>query len=262
MGVIEVKRYALLILMVLGLSACTIRFDIGVDVNKDESGSFTIFVGLDEEMRELASQFGGEDMSLTDQILADVPEGFEAEEYSEDGFDGVRLSADFNSFDELNAKLAGAGSGVGDAIGADLVNDFNLTHDGDEFHFSADLGGVDQSLTDAIGQAGGEDVLSGFGANALSDVFDVRFRLTLPGTIEDNNADTVNGNTLTWNISLDDPRDTLEAVSSAAGGTSALLIGGAAVIAAAAIGGGIAMSRRKKRSAVDAVNNAPTSPIS
>ena len=33
----------------LVLSACTIRLDIGVDVNEDESGTFALFMGFDEE---------------------------------------------------------------------------------------------------------------------------------------------------------------------------------------------------------------------
>jgi hypothetical protein len=257
-----VKRYAMLMLLVLGLSACTIRFDIGMDVKEDESGSFAVFIGLDEEMRDLMSQFGGEDVSLMDQFTGEIPEGFDVEEYSEDGFEGVRLSATFNSIDELNSKLAASGSDQGGAVGTDLVSNFSLTHDGDEFRFQADLTGVDQTLTDAIGEAGGEELMPGFGPDALSEVFDARFRLTLPGTIQDNNADSVNGNTLTWNIVVGDTRDALQAVSSTAGGTSPLLIGGVAVVAAALIGGGVAVSRRKKKSAVDAINSTPAGPVS
>lgn len=260
----QVKRYAMLMLVVLGLSACTIRFDIGMDVKEDESGSFAVFIGLDEEMRDLMSQFGGEDVSLMDQFTGEVPEGFDVEEYSEEGFEGVRLSAAFNSIDELNSKLAASGNDQGGAVGTDLVSNFSLTHDGDEFRFQADLTGIDQTLTDAIGEAGGEELMPGFGPDALSEVFDARFRLTLPGTIQDNNADSVNGNTLTWNIVVGDTRDALQAVSSTAGGTSPILIGGVAVAAVALIGmigGGIAMSRRKKKSAVDAIDSTPASPV-
>ena len=228
---------------------------------QDETGSFTIFIGLDDEMRDLASQFGGDDTSIVDQLTAQTPPGFESEPYSEDGFEGVRLSATFDSIDDLNSKLAGAGTDETGAVGANLVNDFSLTHEGDEFHFSANLAGVDQGLNDAIGEAGGGDMLSGFDPGMLSDAFDVRFRLTLPGSIKDNNADTVNGNTLTWNLALDDPRETIQAVSSTAGGNSALYIGGGAVVVAALLGGGVVMSRRKKKAAVDAVNNTPTEPV-
>lgn len=252
----------MLMLLVLGLSACTIRFDIGMDVKEDESGSFAVFIGLDEEMRDLMSQFGGEDVSLMDQFTGQVPEGFDVEDYSEEGFEGVRLSATFSSIDELNSKLAASGNDQGGAVGTDLVSNFSLTHDGDEFRFQADLTGLDQTLTDAIGEAGGEELMPGFGPDALSDVFDARFRLTLPGTIQDNNADSVNGNTLTWNLAVGDTRDSLQAVSSTAGGTSPFLFGGVAVVAAALIGGGVAMSRRKKKSAVDAVNSTPASPVS
>ncbi len=254
------KRVALLILLVLGMSACTIRLDVGVDVKEDETGSLTMFIGLDDEMSQLASQFGGDDTSIVDQLTQQAPEGFDSEPYSEDGFEGVKLSTTFNSIADLNTKLTSAGSDQAGAIGGNLVNDFSLTHEGDEFHFSANLTGVDQGLTDVIGEAGGGDMLSGFDPGVLSDAFDVRFSLTLPGNVKDNNADTVNGNTLTWNLSLDDPRDTIQAVSSTAGSSSALYIGGGAVVLAALLGGGVVMSRRKKKAAVDAVASAPTAP--
>jgi hypothetical protein len=261
MGVMEVKRFALLILVALGLSACTIRLDIGVEVNEDESGSFTVSIGLDEEIRELATQFGGEDLDLTEDIAGEVPEGFEVEEFAEDGFEGVRLSATFDSFDELNSQLEGAGGDEAEALGTDIVSNFGLTHDDDEFRFRADLTGVDEGLTDALSETGGDDLLSGFGAEQMADIFQVSFSLTLPGSIKEHNADTVNGNTLVWNISIADERGALEAVSSTAGGSSALLIGGAAAAAAALVGGGIALSRRRKKAAVDAVNSTPDGPV-
>lgn len=258
MGVIQVKRFALLILLAIGLSACTIRLDIGVDVNEDESGSFAVSIGLDEEIRELMTQFGGDDLNLTDELAGDVPEGFDVEEYSADGFEGVRLSSTFSSFDDLNSKLEEASSdGATEAIGTDLVSNFGLTHEDEEFRFRADLTGVDEGLTGALDEAGGEDLLSGFGAEAMADVFEVRFSLTLPGTIKEHNADVVNGNTLVWNLSIADERETLEAVSSTAGGSYALIIGGAAAAAVVVVGGGIAVSRRRKKSAVDAIDSTP-----
>lgn len=256
------KRFLALMMLALALSACTIRFDMGVDVKEDESGTFTVFVGLDKEMQDLMAQSGGEDTNIVDQLTNQVPEGFEVEDYSEDGFDGARITGTFSSLDDLNTRLTEAGGGESTALGGDVVNSFQFTHDGDEFHFSADVSALGQDLTDTLGQAGSDEIPSGFDTSMLSDLFDMRFRLTLPGEIKENNADSVSGNTLTWKLALDEQRDALEAVSSTAGGSSALLIGGAAVIAAALLGGGVAMGRRRKKAAVDAVESAPASPIS
>ena len=106
-GVTTVKRYVpLFLLLTLVLSACTIRFDIGVEVNEDESGTFSLFIGLDEELRQLAEQSGGDDLDIT-QGLEDVPEGWTVEEVTEDGFEGVRVTADFASFEDLDRQVQG-----------------------------------------------------------------------------------------------------------------------------------------------------------
>jgi hypothetical protein len=257
-----VKRFLPLLMLALALSSCTIRFDMGVDVKEDESGTFTVFVGLDQEMRDLIAQSGGEDTNIVDQMTQQVPEGFKVEEYSEDGFEGAKISGSFSSFDDLNQRLTQAGGDQASALGGDVVNSFQFTHEGDEFHFTADVSSLGQDLTTTLGDAGSSDLPSGFDTSMLSDLFDMRFRLTLPGEIKDNNADSVNGNTLTWNLALDEQRDALEATSSTAGGSSALLIGGIAVIAALLLGGGVAMSRRRKQASVEAVESTPASPIS
>jgi len=251
-----VKRFVALVLLALALSSCTLRFDMGLVVNEDESGTFSAFIGMDEELRSLIES-GGEG-SFTDEMMTDVPDGFTVEEYSDGGYDGVRIVADFTSIDDLNAKLAAANSD-NDGSGPDMVNNIVLTHEGDEFRFSVDTSDMSSSLSDQMGSAGGEDMM--MDSSMMADLFDIRFRLTLPGSITEHNADQVDGSTLTWEIGLDDTRTSLEAVSTTSGSSSALLIGGVAVVAAALIGGGVAMSRRKKQSAVDAVANTPTEPI-
>ncbi len=204
------KRFIPLIMLLgLVLSACTIRFDIGIDVNEDESGTFALFMGFDEEFQQLADEGGGEGFSLTEG-LEDVPEGWTVENVVEDEFEGVRISTNFESFDDLDAKLAELGDTADTGVGTDFLSDFSLTHEGDEFRFDVDVSGLDEGLTDAVGDSGGEDLFSGIDpASFFEDLFEIRFKLTLPGTIGDNNADEVDGNTLIWNVDLADEGGTL-----------------------------------------------------
>ncbi|MCP3994534.1 MAG: hypothetical protein GY722_05640 [bacterium] len=251
------KRYVpLFAVLVLVLSACTIRIDLVVNVNEDESGTFDLFVGFDEDLRQLMEQGGGGDLDITEQF-SDAPDNWTVEEVSEGGFEGVRISTDFESFDDLEVKLAELSDDGGGGLGSDMLSDFELTHEEDEYRFRADVSGVDEGLTEAVGDSGG-DMLSGFDASLMEDLFEIRFRLTLPGTIGDNNADGVNGNTLTWNLDVGADGDELYASSTAGGGSSMMLIGGAAVAAVALVGVGVAASRRRKtNAAVDAVTNSP-----
>jgi hypothetical protein len=256
-----VKRYfPLLTVLVLVLSSCTIRLDVGLTVNEDESGTFALFMGFDEEFQQLMEQGGGEGFDMTEG-LEDVPEGWTVEEVVEDGFEGVRISTDFQDFEELEQKLGELGEGQDAGVGTDFLGDFGLTREGDEFRFEVDVSGVDEQLSGAVGDSGGEDLLSGMDpATLFEDLFEIRFRLTLPGEIQSHNADSVDGNTLTWNVGFDEDDTTYRAVSSTSGGSSSmLLIGGAAAVAVVAGIGVMAMRNRRKDAAVDAVNAASTS---
>ncbi len=263
MGVTNVKRYIpLFALLVLVLSSCTIRLDVSMVVNEDETGTFSLFMGFDQEFQDLIAQGGGEDLDLTED-LSDVPEGWTVEEVSEDGFDGVRISTDYDSFEDLEAKLAEMGDGTDTGVGTDLLSDFGLTHEGDEFRFEVDTTGVDEGLSGALGESGGDDLLQGMDASSiLGDLFEIRFNLAMPGDITEHNADSVNGNTLTWEIDVSDEGGTLIAVSNVGGSSSALLYGGIAAAAIIVVGGGVAIARRRKSdAAVEAVTSAPTNPI-
>ena len=97
-------------------------------------------------------------------------------------------------------------------------------------------------------------------ATLFEDLFEIRFRLTMPGEIQSHNADLVEGNTLTWNVGLNEEDTTYRAVSSTSGGgSSLLLIGGAAAVILVAGVGIAAMRSRRKDEAVNAVNAAPAS---
>ncbi len=255
------KRYLpLLTVLLLVLSACTIRLDVGLTVNEDESGTFALFMGFDEEFQQLMEQGGGEGFNMTEG-LADVPEGWSVEDVVEDGFEGIRITTDFTDFEDLEEKLGELGEGQDAGVGTDFLGDFGLTHEGDEFRFEVDASGVDEQLSGAVGNSGGEDLLSGMDpATLFEDLFEIRFRLTLPGEIQSHNADSVDGNTLTWNVAIDEEDTTYRAVSSTAGGSSSmLLIGGAAAVVLVAGVGVVAMRSRKKNAAVAAVSAAPAS---
>jgi hypothetical protein len=246
-------------LLTLALSACTIRFDIGVEVNEDESGRFVLFIGFDDDFRQLMEQSGGEDFDFT-QDLADVPDDWTVEEVTEDGFEGTRISADFSDFEDLERRIGELDSTADTGISTDFLSDFGLTHEGDEFRFKVDVSGLGEDLAGTLGSEGG-DLMEGLDPAALiEDLFQIRFKLTLPGEIGENNADEVDGNTLLWNVGLSDDGGTYEAVSSTGGGSSALILGAVAVAAVVVVGVGVtAAKRRKDQSAANAVNSAPIS---
>ncbi len=239
------KRYAPFLLLALILAACTVRFDADLVVNEDESGTFTLFLGLDEQLAGLAQQFGGEDLDLSERIGAGA-ESWTTEEVEEDGFKGTRVATEFDDFDDLEAKLTELSEGSGGGLGTEFLSRFELTHEGDDFHFEADISGVGEVLTDVIGETEGAGMIGALDSDTIAEIFEIRFRLSLPGTIGDNNADTVSGGTLTWNLDLADDAERMVANSTLGGSSSALLFGGGAVAIAAIAGIGIAAMRRRK----------------
>ena len=229
-------------------------------INEDESGTFALLIGFDEEFKQLMDQGGGEGGFELTEGLEDVPEGWNVEEVVEDGFEVMKVSSAFDSLDELDSRLAELGDTADTGVGTEFLGDFNLTHEGDDFRFEVDVSGLDEELTGALGEQGGsDDLLSGIDPSTLfEDLFEIRFRLTLPGTIGANNADAVDGNTLTWNLDMGSDGGELYATSTTGGGSSTMLVGGAAVAAAALVGVGVAASRRRKKNAsVEAVTNSP-----
>lgn len=251
------KRLVPFLLLALSLSACTIRVDIGVAVDEAESGTFALFMGFDEEFREFAEQ-SGEGFDLT-QDLGDVPADWSVDEVTEDGFEGVRISADFDSLDDLKSRLAELNESGTDDAGTDVFTDFSLVRSGDEFRFTADLSQVSEELAGSVGEGGSDDLFSGVDpATFFSNLFEIRLRLTLPGEIGPNNADVVDGNTLTWNVAFDD-QGTYTAESTLGGGSSPILLVLIVLAILVAVGVALVMVRRRKEELVATPLGDPTS---
>ncbi len=229
-------RYTPLLLLISILAgACQVRFDTVIEVNDDESGSFAIEIGMDQELRELSEQDGGA-FDVSDP--EGVPEGWTVEEFDDGEFAGSRIATTFESLAALKAKLQelAAASAQEGGTPNELIDTINLTRNGDTFDFEADLSEIDQEFTDLAAQ-GGE--LQGIDpAQLLETFFKVRFVVTLPGTIGASNADLIDGNTLIWNVPFDGQQRTLRATSTTGGrGLAGLLPIAAAVLLVVVLGG-------------------------
>ncbi len=234
----------LVVLLALVSTACQIRIDTVVSVNEDESGTFAIEMAMDEELRNLSSENGGE-INLADG-MGSLPDNWSVNDFVDGEFEGTRISTDFADFTDLTAKLSVlAELGEGDE-GApnELIDGLEFTREGDRFAFDARL----EQLTDSFAETGGEGLtFEGLDpADLLESLFLIRFVVTLPGTLGDNNADSVDGNTLVWVIALDGEDRTLFAESNPADGLLAspmMLVLAAALFAMAA---GLAIYLRRK----------------
>jgi hypothetical protein len=236
------RRLALLLLLALVTTACQIRVDTSVTVRADESGTFAMEIGLDEEFRQLAEQEGGGfDLS---EGTENLPTGWQVETFVDGEFEGSRISTEFSSFAELDAKLTALSqSSESEGSPEELIDNLEFSRDGEDISFRAQLTQLEEGL---VGDSGGELGFEGMDpTQLLQSLFQIRFLVTLPGTINDHNADTIDGNTLIWNIPLDGSDRTLFATSTPGGGSlfSPMVLAALAVLVLGA--GGYLFYRRQ-----------------
>ena len=217
-------------------------------VEDDESGTFTIELSLDDELRQLLEEQGGEQfLGFTDQ-LNDPPDGWEAEEFTEGVFQGVRVTTEFEDFESLQSKLSSIDAQLSQselALPA-AFQTLGLSRDGDIFTFRADLADATSGLDQLSDQnVGGFDI-----AQIIDTIFTIRFIVTLPGEVLEHNADSLEGSTLVWQVTSSDTTGVLMATSDAGSGPStASLVGLAAVVLVVLAVGGYAFARSRRRRA-------------
>jgi hypothetical protein len=208
-------------LLALVATACKIETNFEGIINADGSGTIVTEIGFDDEAAEF---FAGEGADpLGDLPFSDDPRTTTREERRGDmTFYIAELEVD--SVEEIEQLLLGQSEA--------LLNDFDIT--------------VTDTLVSVTGSASADqalgDDLEGFDPALIEDSLSAHVRLTLPGRITDHNADSQNGNTLTWEVPLFGGDLVIDAQSdptgSPAGGGGGFPVWLIVVIAAAALAAG------------------------
>jgi hypothetical protein len=222
--------------LALLLSACRIESNIIINIDEDGSATVGAEVGFDEEMLDLVSQSGGD----PSDILGDLPdlggtnvEPIERVEgdmtyygvttdienlstYDFDGFEGEAFSEFSYEFDDKSATLSAKvdATGIGDLGGGDLPID---------------------------------------PAEITGDIFSARVLVTMPGTVDQHNADEVMGDgTLVWNLPLAGSKDIFATSSFGTSGFNWIwfLVGGILLVGVVAAVAAVMTSRKDSEKAV------------
>ena len=243
-------------LLALGaVGAGCIRVEVAIRVNDDGSGTVTVLAAFDRDLMELA----GDDFDLSELTEIDeseLPPGASVEPYEEGDFVGVRVTAPFESGDDVAASIdrlfAGTGGESEGLSGEDgLFQRFVLEREGDRWRFEADI------EIDADDLTGGTDSEQVGGALAQFLFQDASFvvRLALPGEVMEHNADEVGSDgELVWNIDIfgGEPR-TLSATSElnggGGGGGATIAVAAAALLIAGLVAAGVILARRARAAA-------------
>jgi len=119
-------RISKLIIMSFLLSACMIKWDMKLTVNEDLSGSYSLTVGIDEELQIFALEMVQSSLGGLDNVLESVPEGYGKSFYSDDVYDGITIRNSFNNIDEFNSQILELKSNLDTALMLIPLEEINI----------------------------------------------------------------------------------------------------------------------------------------
>ena len=182
-----IRRLIVLSACALLLAACEVRSYLDIDMAELPAGNVSVQVGFDQQFRDAMEEFGG-GTDLLGELESDAPgEGWEVERFVDVEIEGVTLSKEFTSLEELQTiveegRISGPQEG--------LVGAMTFTDSGDTIRFEADV--PEQANFEGFDPEQVEGLLT----------YDARIRVTFPGEVIEHNG-ALEGNTVTW--SFDDP---------------------------------------------------------
>jgi len=184
-------RRILILVAALALltTACKIEINANFDINADQRGTVALEMGFDDEFASIMESMSDEPIDpstlFEDFDLEGTPNAVSSEERRGDmTFYIVTIPVD----DITEPQNLGGEATAG------LTDDIAII-------FTDELVSVVASVdaADALGDSGELDM---FTPDMLAESFAVNIRVTMPGEILSHNADSQDGNTLTWNVDL------------------------------------------------------------
>lgn len=194
----------------LALSACQVRVDQTTSLREDGSGRVGVIVAADEEFRQAISSFGGGGAENPfEATAAELGPEYEWSEFSEDGFLGIQVTRDFADLAEYETIA----DDLGDLAGVEFPFP-ELTMDGDNFSFVAEIPEFDEEAFAGIGTGTGFDLST----LPLDDLFDIRVAVRLPGELTAHNGEAVaETGQVVWDLGINSGPLTLTAESELSG---------------------------------------------
>ena len=208
----------LLIALSVSLSGCSLQAGLETVVNDDGSGNIGIRLAADKALQgvlegagaglgDLGSLFGGlmeklpiDADALFLLILGNISTDWVVDRGSDkDGTQWIKVSRAFTDPDDLKTLLTD--SVLSKFVDADrflLSQDRGFFRTKTVFSTTADMS---QAMEEV--QEGG----SGLPRELLERVLSIDNRVTLPGTVKDNNADETDGNMLVWHLGMSGGRE-------------------------------------------------------
>ena len=236
------RRFALLAVLVLLLSACKVKVEQGFELNADGSGEVVMIVAFDQEAQEMMTEGMPAGVDPLEGMAGSAPAGWTSVEWSEGGFKGSRATAPFTDLTSLQNLV------VGNMTGEDgMFETFSIIESAGGYRVDGVLSGesLEQSME-------GDAFFAGTAEDMMDSFFEATIAMKLPGETTSHNADEVRGDgTLVWEVGVTDGGRAIRAESQPGGSLPIIPIAAAAAVLLVAVVG-FTMWRRSRP---------PTNPI-
>jgi hypothetical protein len=200
------RPVALLALLAVLLAGCRLGIGAEVEVERDGSGTAAVAFDLDPELLDELDELGVDPTAELTAAASQVPEWDLIRTVDEDGSLQVTLTREAVDPDALTEAFEELTAGLTDDDPALLV-DLDLAVDDEG---AATLSGSAQ-LRPPVGPGvvlDDEAAATEFDAR-VAEAVDAVLTVTLPGPIEDDDADEVDGSTLTWRLPVGQERSVM-----------------------------------------------------
>jgi len=235
----------LLMLLALISAACRIESNLIAEINVDGSGEIGAEIGYDEEAAAVIEQFTQGEDPFANSPMAGMPGAQSREENRGDMHFLISTAEVEDIAAAVEQSMADPNS---------LLQEFSVTITANRIEV-AGRGSLAGALEGAAGMVSPDQLAESVGAS---------IRLTLPGAILQSNADSQEGNTLTWALPIAGGDIEISAVSdptqSPGGGFPLWAIIVIAAAAVAAIGAVVILGRKRGRAATPPAPPTPEMP--
>ena len=239
----SIKLLALAFVMLL-FTGC-VKSNVTMKINSDKSMDYTMTIGMSKEIQELAKSNGSEEQADVSSMFSDENKkkaeenGYSVKEFDDGKFNGYTITKHFNNIDELSGDK-------------DYDIAINLTNDSDVKIFKMEKGFLSntyrakitysdsKSLSESVEQYNTEEF------KKYLEGLEISFNLELPNKAVSNNATSVDGNKLTWDLTKFD-KDAIEFEFKMTNTNNVIILVGGICAAVVIIAGVVVLVLKKKK---------------
>ena len=179
------KIYLLIVFLIF--SACEVKWNMELKFNEDYSGTYKIFILIDQDAQLYALETGqSSSIGGLDAILSDLPEGFGSSIYQEGDYLGILVRNDFTDTENLQEQLELLNENENTSLLLLPIEEINFSENRNSFRIEGIFGEIFVSDEES--------------ADGYDNVFDGQLTVVVPGKITKPNLENIVDNTIIFEI--------------------------------------------------------------